>query len=77
MASDPISAGLDVVAAAANLAAKIQDEKNTPQMVKAAQEKVKLEWDAKRDKLEAILADEKSSKAEQDAAFQILQVLDS
>lgn len=75
--SDPISAGLDVIAAAANLVAKIQDEKNTPAMVKAAKEKAKLEWDSKRDRLEAILADPKASKKQKDAAFQILQVLDS
>ncbi len=75
--ADPISAGLDVVAAAANLAAKVQEEKNTPEMIKAATEKAKLEWDSKRDSLEAILSNPKETKERKDAAFQILQILDS
>jgi hypothetical protein len=75
--ADPISAGLDVIAAAANLVAKIQDEKNTPEMIKAAKEEAKLEWDAKRDSLEAILSNPKETRERKRAAFNILQVIDS
>lgn len=74
---DPISAGLSVITAATNLAAKLQDEKNTPQMVEAAKKQAHADFDDRRDELEAILANPKKSKEEKDAAFQILQILDS
>ncbi len=77
MAADPISAGLDVIAAAATLAAKIQDEKNTPQMVEAVKRQAHQDLDQHRDKLETIVSDQKQSKEKRDAAFQILQILDS
>lgn len=74
---DPITAGLSVIAAATNLAAKIQDEKNTPEMVAAAKRQAHIDFDEKRDQLEAILANDQKSEAEKTAAFQILQILDS
>lgn len=75
--SDPISAGLSVIAAATNLAAKLQEERNSPEMVAAAKRQAHIDFDEKRDQLEAILSDDKKSEAEKTAAFQILQVLDS
>jgi hypothetical protein len=77
MALDILSASFDLVGYALKLASEVQAEKNTPEMIAAAQRQAHADLDSQRDKLEAIMTDESRPKKERDAAFQVLQILDS
>jgi hypothetical protein len=75
--SDPISAGLDVIAATEQLIGKLQDEKNTPEMVAAAKRQFIANFSDRIDELQAILADPKESSDRKNKAFGALLILES